>query len=106
MSFSPFNKPHKERLEAWGIKLNLMSEIIEQWLNCQRNWMYLHPYTPTPYLTPFTLHPTPYTLHPTPYTMHPTPCTLHPTPYTLHPTPCTLHPTPFVLPNDRHPTPS
>jgi hypothetical protein len=27
-------------------------------------------------------------LHPSPYT---SPYTLHPTPYTLHPTPCTLH---------------
>ena len=43
MSFSPFNKPHKERLEKWGTTLNLMTEIIEQWLNCQRNWMYLEP---------------------------------------------------------------
>ncbi len=43
MSFSPFNKPHKARLDEWAEKLNLMSEIIEQWLNCQRNWMYLEP---------------------------------------------------------------
>ena len=43
MGFSPFNKPHKARLDAWAEKLNLMSEIIEQWLNCQRNWMYLEP---------------------------------------------------------------
>jgi dynein heavy chain, axonemal len=43
MGFSPFNKPHKARLDSWAEKLNLMSEIIEQWLNCQRNWMYLEP---------------------------------------------------------------
>ena len=43
MGFSPFNKPHKERLDNLGKKLNLLSEIIEQWLNCQRNWMYLEP---------------------------------------------------------------
>ena len=43
MGFSPFNKPHKERLETFAAKLNLLSEIIEQWLNCQRNWMYLEP---------------------------------------------------------------
>jgi len=41
MSFSPFKKAHAERLEAWNIKLNQMSEILEQWLNCQRNWMYI-----------------------------------------------------------------
>eukprot|EP00961_Rhodomonas_salina_P294629 3934745-Rhodomonas_salina.3 len=60
MSFSPFKKPHEERLEAWaqkreggrmrvqivvsfaferegrgGVQLNAMSEILEQWLNCQ-----------------------------------------------------------------------
>jgi dynein heavy chain, axonemal len=43
MGFSPFNKPHKERLDKFGAKLNLLSEILEQWLNCQRNWMYLEP---------------------------------------------------------------
>ena len=43
MGFSPFNTPHTARLDAWAEKLNLMSEIIEQWLNCQRNWMYLEP---------------------------------------------------------------
>eukprot|EP00960_Hanusia_phi_P026860 746504-Hanusia_phi.AAC.16 len=43
MSFSPFNKPHAERLESWAKRLNNISEIIEQWLNCQRNWMYLEP---------------------------------------------------------------
>jgi len=43
MSFSPFKKPHEQRLEEWGAKLNLMSEIIDQWLACQRNWMYLEP---------------------------------------------------------------
>ena len=48
MSFSPFKKAHGERLEAWGAKLNHMSEILEQWLNCQRNWMYLEPIFSSP----------------------------------------------------------
>jgi dynein heavy chain len=48
MSFSPFKKAHAERLDAWGVKLNQMSEILEQWLNCQRNWMYLEPIFSSP----------------------------------------------------------
>ena len=30
MSFSPFKKAHADRLEVWGVKLNQMSEILEQ----------------------------------------------------------------------------
>jgi dynein heavy chain len=51
MSFSPFKKAHEERLEAWSVKLNKMSEILEQWLNCQRNWMYLEPIFSSPDIT-------------------------------------------------------
>lgn len=48
MSFSPFKKAHGGRLEAWGVKLNAMSEILEQWLKCQINWMYLEPIFSSP----------------------------------------------------------
>ena len=48
MSFSPFKKAHAQRLDDWGVKLNQMAEILEQWLNCQRNWMYLEPIFSSP----------------------------------------------------------
>ena len=31
----------REDVEIWDGKLNLVSEILDEWLNCQRNWMYL-----------------------------------------------------------------
>jgi len=37
MSFSPFKKAFAERIDKWEAKLNLVSEIIEQWLICQRS---------------------------------------------------------------------
>ena len=74
--------------------------------------------TPSPYPTPYTLHPNdcnrhnkimvrpphlePYTLHITPCTLHPLPYTLQPTPYTPHPTLHTLHPTPLRLGRTAH----
>ena len=43
MTFSPFKGPFEERLETWEKGLKLCSDILEQWLACQRNWMYLEP---------------------------------------------------------------
>jgi dynein heavy chain len=43
MSFSPFKKAHETRLKAWEVKLSSMSDIVEAWLACQKNWMYLEP---------------------------------------------------------------
>jgi dynein heavy chain len=31
----------RDDVEIWDGKLNLVSEILDEWLNCQRNWMYL-----------------------------------------------------------------
>ena len=33
--------PIQERVEDWQKQLNLMNETLEEWLNCQRNWLYL-----------------------------------------------------------------
>jgi dynein heavy chain len=43
MTFSPFKGPFEERLDNWEHGLKLCSDILEQWLACQRNWMYLEP---------------------------------------------------------------
>ena len=31
----------REQVELWEKKLLLISETIDEWLMCQRNWMYL-----------------------------------------------------------------
>lgn len=33
--------PIKPRVEEWVRNLGLFSETLEEWLNCQRNWLYL-----------------------------------------------------------------
>ena len=43
MSFSPFKGPFAQRIEDWEKLLTLMSEIFEEWIKCQRQWMYLEP---------------------------------------------------------------
>lgn len=43
MSFSPYKKPFEERLFKWEQQLSLVSEILEQWIAVQRQWMYLEP---------------------------------------------------------------
>ena len=43
MTFSPFKGPFEERLDNWEKGLKICSDILEQWLACQRNWMYLEP---------------------------------------------------------------
>ncbi|GKT28686.1 Dynein heavy chain, partial [Aduncisulcus paluster] len=36
-----YNKPFKEEIVDWVKKLSTASEIIDQWLNVQQNWIYL-----------------------------------------------------------------
>lgn len=43
ISFSPFKKPFEKEIDAWEEQLILMSNIIEEWLKVQRQWMYLEP---------------------------------------------------------------
>ncbi|XP_039385914.1 dynein heavy chain 14, axonemal isoform X18 [Mauremys reevesii] len=35
--------PIKNLVDAWDHKLNLFSRTLEEWLTCQRNWIYLEP---------------------------------------------------------------
>ncbi len=43
MRGSRFIGPLKPRVEAWERKLNLLSDILEQWLAMQGTWLYLEP---------------------------------------------------------------
>ena len=33
--------PIRDKVEEWTKNLNLMNECLEEWLTCQRNWLYL-----------------------------------------------------------------
>ncbi|NXR16043.1 DYH1 protein, partial [Semnornis frantzii] len=41
MSFSPFKKHFEERMNTWENKLKMTQDVLEEWLNCQRSWLYL-----------------------------------------------------------------
>lgn len=43
MTFSPYKKPFEERITKWDSQLNLVSEILDEWIALQRQWMYLEP---------------------------------------------------------------
>ncbi|CAG5132289.1 unnamed protein product, partial [Candidula unifasciata] len=45
MSFSPFKKPFEDRISSWESKLrnNPGLDALDEWLNCQRSWLYLEP---------------------------------------------------------------
>ncbi|KAG2485619.1 hypothetical protein HYH03_015682 [Edaphochlamys debaryana] len=43
MMFSPYKKPFEERIAKWEQQLSLVSEILDQWIQLQRQWMYLEP---------------------------------------------------------------
>lgn len=43
MSFSPFKKAFESRIGNWESKLQISQEVLDEWLLCQRSWMYLEP---------------------------------------------------------------
>ncbi|KAI1890876.1 hypothetical protein AGOR_G00158120 [Albula goreensis] len=43
MSFSPYKKQFEERISTWENKLRLTQDVLEEWLTCQRSWLYLEP---------------------------------------------------------------
>ncbi|XP_064422227.1 dynein axonemal heavy chain 1 [Latimeria chalumnae] len=43
MSFSPFKKPFELRINNWESKLRMTQDVLEEWLQCQRSWLYLEP---------------------------------------------------------------
>ena len=43
MTFSPFKKPFEERINQWENKLKITADVLEEWIQCQRSWLYLEP---------------------------------------------------------------
>ncbi|XP_063071051.1 dynein axonemal heavy chain 1 [Engraulis encrasicolus] len=43
MSFSPYKKPFETRITTWESKLRTTQDVLEEWLTCQRSWLYLEP---------------------------------------------------------------
>ena len=48
MSFSPYKKPFEEEIADWEKQLNLVSEVLDEWISLQRAWMYLEPIFSSP----------------------------------------------------------
>ena len=48
MTFSAFKGPFAERIDSWNEALQNTSEVIDEWLKVQRNWMYLQPIFESP----------------------------------------------------------
>lgn len=43
MSFSPYKRPFAERISNWDAKLKTVQEVLDTWMQCQRQWLYLEP---------------------------------------------------------------
>eukprot|EP01116_Phalansterium_solitarium_P017128 TRINITY_DN413_c0_g1_i5.p1 TRINITY_DN413_c0_g1~~TRINITY_DN413_c0_g1_i5.p1 ORF type:complete len:4163 (-),score=2181.62 TRINITY_DN413_c0_g1_i5:539-13027(-) len=43
MSFSVYKKAFEKRIAQWEQQLSLTQDIIEEWLNVQKQWLYLEP---------------------------------------------------------------
>ena len=43
MSFSPYKKVFEDRISSWEGKLIMTQDVMDEWLMCQRSWLYLEP---------------------------------------------------------------
>ena len=43
MRASPYIGPFEDRVRIWEKKLNTVQEIMDEWLKCQQQWLYLEP---------------------------------------------------------------
>lgn len=48
MSFSPFKGPFVQEIEEWCECLMKVSDTLEEWVKCQKSWMYLQPIFDSP----------------------------------------------------------
>ncbi|CAM9881967.1 unnamed protein product, partial [Phaeothamnion confervicola] len=48
MTFSTFKGPFEQRIEDWDKTLQTVSEVLDEWLAVQRNWLYLQPIFDSP----------------------------------------------------------
>jgi dynein heavy chain len=48
MQFSAFKKAFEERIEVWDQTLTTVSDVLEEWMAVQRNWLYLQPIFESP----------------------------------------------------------
>ncbi|PHJ26108.1 dynein heavy chain axonemal protein, partial [Cystoisospora suis] len=48
LQFSAYKKPFEQEIEEWSQTLLLASETLDEWLKCQRSWMYLQPIFDSP----------------------------------------------------------
>ena len=43
MQFSAFKAAFEERIDKWNSSLQTVSDVLDEWIACQRSWMYLQP---------------------------------------------------------------
>lgn len=43
IQFSAFKKPFEEEIMTWYTQLKTVSDVMEEWMKCQGQWMYLQP---------------------------------------------------------------
>ncbi|KAI3382032.1 hypothetical protein SNEBB_005932 [Seison nebaliae] len=43
MTFSPYKKAFEEKLNIWENKLHMTQDVLDEWMQCQRSWLYLEP---------------------------------------------------------------
>lgn len=43
MAFSAFKGPFDARIDTWNSTLQTVSEVVDEWIQLQRNWLYLQP---------------------------------------------------------------
>ena len=48
MAFSAFKGPFDERIDRWNATLQTVSEVVDEWTQLQRNWLYLQPIFDSP----------------------------------------------------------
>ncbi|KAL8455649.1 hypothetical protein Emag_000471 [Eimeria magna] len=48
LQFSVYKKPHEKEIDEWAALIMTASETLDEWLKCQRSWLYLQPIFQSP----------------------------------------------------------